>query len=241
MKIKYNIYITIATALVMTSSIFAESNFSGDRLKSSMINYINKLISPDNSTEIEVIFSKDIDNYKFSQDNINAKFNVNEKSLRGNSFIAIEFYNNNILIKRDEFPIRIKIYANVYVAARKINRGETISENDAVTAKKDITIYKNGEIPERNSIIGTVANQNIPKDAIFTLNNIKTAQFGISKGDIVNIISRSGAVAVKLKGTALQDAEQGKKIRVQCESRSGSAAQVLEGIVESPGIVAIYN
>ncbi len=219
----------------------AESNFSGDRLKNAMISYINKIINPDNSKKIEVIFGKNIDNYKFAQDGINAKFNATEKSLVPSSFVAIEFYNNDMLIKRDEYPIRIKIYQDVPVANRRINRGEIIGREDISLTQKDIGIYKNSPIPEINDVVGSVANQNISKDAVITPNSIKTASVGVMRGDNVNVISRSGAVAVSIKGTAMNDAEPGKKVRVKCDSRSGSSSQIIEGVVESPGIVAIYN
>ncbi len=242
MKTSIKTYIFILTLILSTQFSLAESNFSGDRLNNALVNYINKLINQENNKDIEVILGKKIQDYHFSQDDIQAKFDVNPKLLRGSTFIAIEFFKNDVLVKRDEYPVRIKQYALVPIANRIIKRNEEINENDISFEKRDISIYQNGEILDINDIIGNIANQNISKNTIISSNNIKQAlQIGISRGDIVNVISRSGAVAVSVKGTALNDAELGKQIRVKCDSSKSRSPHVIIGIVESPGIVAINN
>lgn len=231
-------YILLAFLVVLPA--VAESNFAGDRLKSAMITYVNKLINPERTKDIEIIFNKEVRDYKFSQDGINAKFNVNEKALFGSTNIAIEFYNNGLLVERDEFPIRIKIYEYVPVATRRINRGAVIGAEDISMAKKDVSVYRNVSFPSAEEIIGLSANQNIQENAVISSNKLSYASSeGIKRGDAVNVIARSGGVSVSVKGVAMNDATLGNRIRVKCESSSKSSAQIVEGIVENSNTVVI--
>ncbi len=228
---------TLLLLLAVVPSV-AESSFAGDRLKAAMITYVNKLINPDKSKEVEIVFGKEVGDYRFAQDGINAKFNVNEKALFGSTNFAIEFYNNGLLVERDEFPIRIKIYEYVPVAARRIARGAVISADDISMAKKDVSVYRNVSFPSADELIGLTANQNIQENGIISSNKISyKSNDGIKRGDAVSVISRSGGVSVSISGVAMNDAERGMRVRVKCNGRTSSP--IVEGIVENSNTVVI--
>lgn len=233
------ILIMVLFTLAFGSNVFAESNFSGERLKSALFSYIRKTASLDNGQDLEIIMSKTIEDFRFEQSEVNAKFTANAKSLRGNCFVGIEFYANDLLLKRMEYPVRIKVYAEVPVANCVINKGNPVKAEDIVMEKKDVTIYKNGEVLTAKDIIGRRAIQNISRGAMITQSQLK-ADNAINRGEMVNIISRSGAVSVTTKGTALQDGATGSRIRVKRESDK-SSGQIFEGIVEYGGNVVIAN
>ena len=126
--------------LAFESNVFAESNFSGERLKSALFSYIQKTASLDEGQDLEIIMSKTIEDFRFEQSEVNAKFTANAKSLRGNCFVGIEFYSNDLLLKRMEYPVRIKIYAEVPVANCVISKGNSVKAEDISLEKKEITI-----------------------------------------------------------------------------------------------------
>ena len=124
--------------LAFGSNVFAESNFSGERLKSALFSYIRKTASLENAQDLEIIMSKTIEDFRFEQSEVNAKFTANAKSLRGNCFVGIEFYANDLLLKRVEYPVRIKVYFEVPVANNVITKGNSVKAEDIVMEKKDI-------------------------------------------------------------------------------------------------------
>ncbi|MDD3124608.1 MAG: flagellar basal body P-ring formation chaperone FlgA [Candidatus Kapabacteria bacterium] len=234
----------ILLIIALASPALAESNFSGSRLQDAADSYIRRTMQKsDNSLtvneDIEIIMSKKIGDFKFDQDDVTAKFTANPKSLRGNSYIGLEFYQNDILLKRTEYPVRIKIYADCPTAVENIARGDVIAAEDVILERKEITIYKNNEIPSPDEIIGMRAAQNLSRGAIVLRSNLQN-ESAVNRGDIVNIVSASGAVKVSMKGVALQSAGEGEKIRVKKLNDTAGGKKVLEGFVYG-GEVMISN
>jgi flagella basal body P-ring formation protein FlgA len=234
---KYRIIpIMLLFNLFLGSNLFAESSFSGSRLKESLFNYIRS----QSINEVEIMLSKDIPDFKFEQSDIIAKFTGNSKSLRGNCCVGIEFYSNDVLLKRIEIPLKIKIYSKVPVACNSLIKGKIISINDVSCEKKDITIYNDNEMLPIDSVIDKSVTANISKGTILIRRMIQSGRV-INRGERVTIKSISGAVCITLKGTALQQAEVGQKVRVKSEAGTSKSAQIFEGIVSDDGSVILQN
>lgn len=222
--------------LFLGSNLFAQSSFSGERLKESLKNYIRNQAK----NEVEIIMSKEIPDFKFEQSEVIAKFTGNSRSLRGNCCVGIEFYSNDILLKRVEIPLKVKIYSNVPVALSALSKGKIIGRDDVGYEKKEITIYNETEFMPLDSVFEKSATSNIAKGTILTRRLVQNSRI-INRGDRVTIKSISGAVCISLKGTALQQGEIGQRIRVKGESGSSKAAQIFEGVVAEDGSVILQN
>ncbi len=222
--------------LFLGSNLFAESSFSGSRLKESLFNYIRSQAA----NEVEIILSKEIPDYKFDQSEVVAKFTGNSRSLRGNCCVGIEFYSNDVLLKRAEIPLKIKVYSKVPVATNSLIKGKIISIEDVSYEKKDITIFDDNEILPMDSVIEKSLASNVSKGSILTRRMIRSARM-IDRGERVTIKSVSGSVCVTLKGTALQQAEIGQRVRVKSEAGTSKASQIFEGIVAEDGSVILNN
>ena len=209
---------------------FSKSTFSGERLKQACIEYAQSLIG--NNAEINLI--EKIEDQTFEESGITAICTGNEKSLRGNCFIGVEFYRNGFLLRRLQVPARIKIFMEVPVAVKTIFRGASIQNEDIKIEKKDITNYNVSDILSPEEIIGKKARNNIPIDGIIVRLSIENEKV-ISRGDKVKIVVESGAIRISATGEALQDGATGEIILVK---REGTQSK-LQGKVAADGTVII--
>lgn len=223
--------IIIILLFLIAINLYANSTFSGERLKQACINYVYSILGND----IEIAIKQNLEDEIFEQDGIIAKCTGNEKNLRGNCFIGIEFYDGERLIRLIEVPAKIKIWGYVPVATNSMRKGEVIDYNSITIEKKDITnIYSKILTPEE--IIGKRINSNITAGNVITGGLIED-NTKINRGDKVRIIAQSGAVRISSSGKALQDATVGQKIRIQ---RDGTP-DILEGYVAKDGNIYLLK
>lgn len=221
--------------LINTAS--AQSTFSSDRLKSACINYIKKNIKDD----VEIAITQNIETQKFSESNIKAKCSGDLSRLRRFSFINIEFYHDDKIVKRLTVPVKIRFFADVAVCKKDIARNTIIEADDFEVKRMDVSGYNSYDFPELKNLVGAKSRVYLSEGKIIGKAFIEEKQT-VKKGDKVNIISVSGPVCVKAEGTALQSGKIGQKIRVQREGlKGGSTPKILDAEVSSEGIVVINN
>jgi flagella basal body P-ring formation protein FlgA len=233
--LKINIILIISIFILATTNsveLKAQSTFSADRLTDACLNYIYSEVGGD----AEVTISKKIETQEFTETGVSARFEAAKGSLRGNCFVAVEFYLDSKLIRRIEVPVRVRIFAIVAVAAESLFRGSEINENQIIFEKKDITNYKPDELFIKNDFSGKKVKRNISKGAIITRSHIEEAAV-IRRGAKVDIIVESGSVHIRASGESLQDAAPGDTVRVRREGTS----TILQGIASSDGSVVISN
>lgn len=228
-SVVYVISILILLFLFANNS-FSKSTFSGERLKQACIEYAQSIIG--NSAEVNLI--EKIEDQSFEESGITALCTGNEKSLRGNCFIGVEFYRNGILLRRIQVPARVKIFMEVPVAVKTIFRGTVIQEDDIKIEKKDITNYHGSDILNIEEIIGKKVRNNVPADAVIVRLSIENEKV-INRGDKVKIVVESGAIKIFAAGEALQDGATGDLILVK---RDGTQTK-LQGKVAVDGTVII--
>lgn len=216
--------------LQFTNISFSKSTFSSERLKQACIEYAQSIVG--NSAEVNLI--EKIENQSFEESGITALCTGNEKSLRGNCFIGVEFYRNGFLIRRLQVPARVKIFMDVPVAVRTLFRGATIQNEDIKIEKKDITNYHITDILNPEEIIGKKVRNNIPINGIIVRLSIENEKI-INRGDKVRIVVESGAIKIFAAGEALQDGATGDLILVK---REGTQTK-LQGKVAADGTVII--
>lgn len=215
--------------IFLGQNAFAKSTFSSERLAKGLRDFIATQVQGD--VEVEV---SPIEEQRFDQPNITARFNAPRESLRGRTNIIIEFLAGESVIRRIQVAARIRFYAEVPSAAEPIRRGEELQENSVATERKEITSYKDGELPLVSELVGRRAAQNIQKGTIINRLMIEKQKL-IHRGERIAVIAESGCVRVRTSGESLQDGAAGDRVRFK---RDGSQS-IFSGKVAPDGTVVV--
>ncbi|MFN5309368.1 MAG: flagellar basal body P-ring formation chaperone FlgA [Candidatus Kapaibacterium sp.] len=207
MKMLCSIVWLICVSVVHLS---AQSSFSAERLRKAVEQYVQKSLD-DNS---ECVVSANIEAQTFTADNVTARCVANANSLRGSTNIAIEFVGDNaIVLRRIHVPVIIKKYATVPVAEENIRQSEKVLAENIRFERRDISAYKEEDMPTQEEISGAVARRNITKNSIITRALLLSAQ-SVKRGTSVKIYATVSGVTITSRGTALSDADMGQTVRV---------------------------
>lgn len=131
-------------------------------------------------------------------------------------------------------PVKISVTATIAVAARNLNRGHVISDDDISMIKRNRHNLHNGYYTSKDAITGTLVRRRIRAGAIFSRRNIKARPI-VKRGEAVTIIAQSGSVRVEMRGVAKASGALNQKIRVL----NKSSKRTVEGMVIGPGQVQI--
>jgi flagella basal body P-ring formation protein FlgA len=212
------------------NNLLAKSSFSGSRLKNACLSYISNLVDKDSDVRIS-----EIEDQFFEETGVIARCDARTNSLRGNTYVALEFLDHEEkLIRRVEVPVNIKVYKDVPTAVYTLQKDKIVMINDITYNRMDVTYLDESKIPGIEKIVGKKVNRQINKGEVISANYLENEVL-VNRGGKVNIIVQSGAVSIRTSGVALQDASIGDIIRVQ---REGSR-QSLQGKVYDDGTVYI--
>ena len=223
-------FILIFMLLLLANNLFSKSTFSGERLKKACIDYVHTIAGND----VEIMIAEKIEGQEFEETGVTAQCTGNEKSLKGNCYLAIEFYHNGFLKRRLQIPARIKVYGEVPVSLKTVFRGQVINEADIKIENKDITNLSDVDLIQPEELIGKKARNNLSEGSVITRLSIECEKI-ISKGDKVKIVVESGAIRISTAGEALQDGAIGEMIFVK---REGLQVK-LHGRISTDGSVII--
>ena len=122
----------------------------------------------------------------------------------------------------------------VVYAARPIERGQTISENDIYLEEKDVSSVPQRVVYDPKEVIGKKAKRNIPASMMLR-NNLVEYPSAVKKGDLVTILAQSGALRISTKGEAVEDGILGEAIKV----RNLRSKKIVGGTVVERGVVKV--
>ena len=210
---------------------FAQSSFSSERLKNSLVEYIQS--KTNSNATIDII--SNIKDTKFNQSKVKAKFQDLNIKNNGISSINISFFENDKKIESINVKFKVQEMKNIWVTARTLSRNTVIGEEDLVESIIDVASIDEATLLDKSEIVGSKLNRTMQKNSPITKENLAENNL-IKSGDKVNIIVQSGAITIRSTGSALQDASVGQNLRVK---RDGKTAQVLQGKVMNDGTVFI--
>jgi flagellar basal body P-ring formation protein FlgA len=131
-------------------------------------------------------------------------------------------------------PAIVRHEYSVVVAARPIARGEIVDAAALSSSTRLLPSAPTGLIGDPASAVGRAAVREIAAGTLLSSNLIKAAQT-IKRGQSVTLSLASGAVAVRVAGTALRDGALGERIPV----RNLNSKRVVEGVILDAGIVEV--
>jgi flagella basal body P-ring formation protein FlgA len=131
-------------------------------------------------------------------------------------------------------PAIVRHEYGVVVAARPIARGEIVGADALDSATRLLPSAPAGLISDPASAVGRAAVRDIAVGTLLSSNLIKSPQT-IRRGQSVTLSLASGAVAVRVAGTALRDGALGERIPV----RNLNSKRVVEGVILDAGVVEV--
>ena len=210
-----------------SSQLFGESNFSGERLEKSCLEFIRGKID----SECKIDFLTNVPDKFFSEDGLNATLQF-AGSKYGLSKVKVIFKDSNSIFGELDIPVRISVLRQVPTANKKLRAGDKLSVEDielkkilSEKAKQNVDLIINRQL-KRSVDLGDIISDDILKPLVI-----------IEKGESVKIDVYSGKIKITSMGTALNDASVGEAVRVQ---RAGGAS-IIHGTAFASGLVVISN
>ncbi|MCK4358423.1 MAG: flagellar basal body P-ring formation protein FlgA [Candidatus Cloacimonetes bacterium] len=183
----------------------------GYNFKSDLENFLDENISSDFT--IEYISPEKDFYFDESNKNIRMAFEIpNGCNLRGTTFINVKFIENNILINSKNISLKIRLYNDVVVANKTINRNSSVEYDYLNKVKKDITNLTN-YYTSFEELLGKIAVNRIKKGSIIRTTSIRNP-YDVKINDKISILAESGNVRVETKVTAKQNGYIGDVIKV---------------------------
>ncbi len=131
-------------------------------------------------------------------------------------------------------PVRISQNMQVLVLTRSLNRGEIISADMLSLQSRDTATLPYGYLSNLSDATGKTLKRPMIAGSVLSPDAME-AQRIIKRGQLVTVVSRIGGLEVRAQATALSDAGQGERLRVE----NKSSKRVIEGVVRSADTIEI--
>lgn len=133
-------------------------------------------------------------------------------------------------------PVSLRQEKELVVAKRSLQTDEVITSADLSLEWKAIKGTGYGHFESPDGLIGRRVARPIKAGQIITPGQLRQA-WSIRKGDIVTLVSRAGAIEIRSRGRAEQDALENTRLKV----RNLSSGRIVEGYARTNGIVEIQG
>jgi flagella basal body P-ring formation protein FlgA len=128
----------------------------------------------------------------------------------------------------------IKVYENVIVLSRPIQRGEIITRQHLAIEKKDVSKLRGDFVTQVKQIENKQATRYTPAGAILGLRSFIEPRL-IKRGDKIIISAIQPAFAIRMNGVAMMDGIKGQLIRIKNEN----SGRIINATVIEPGLVSV--
>jgi flagella basal body P-ring formation protein FlgA len=128
----------------------------------------------------------------------------------------------------------IKIYQNVLILVKSIQRGETITNQSLSMERRDISGLRGDYITQIEEAVNKQAIRPMQSGTFLSSRNIAEPKI-IKRGDKVIISSARTDFSIRMNGTAMMDGVKGQSIRI----KNQSSGRILNGTVIEPGLVSV--
>ena len=144
-----------------------------------------------------------------------------------------------ILVDREKFkvlriPYRLRRYHQVLVAAKVIDQGEPLSEDNLNLRRVEAPAATTPFLTHHDAVHGKVASRKLQAGTKLSLRMISDPAV-IYSGDQINVVAVNGRIQVAARAIALQDGAVGQRIKV----RNLSSNKVVQATVHGAGLAVI--
>jgi len=213
-------------------TFYASISFAGnynyepmENIKNIAKNFIEKnvQITSEEKLEIQVNQTDQMQALAMCSQPIEASFPADANS---NQVTAIELKCGGAQPWRTMVPVNVVVLTKVLVAKRTIPVEDFIGENDLDYAMFDRSRLYNGYYNDKKNAVGQVASQIITAGSIINKKNIQHPLV-VHRNDVIDLIARSNAVTVTMKGVAKTDG----RLNEQIKAYNPSSKRTLDAVV----------
>jgi len=131
-------------------------------------------------------------------------------------------------------PLEVQRFQSIVVASSKLVRGAVISEHDLEIQERTVNQAGASGFTSTEQIIGMEVKRSLRAGQAVSHFDVKPPRL-VKRGDNVVIVAETGAISVKMTGTALADGYRDQQISV----RNNSSDRTIRAIVLDTGIVQV--
>lgn len=131
-------------------------------------------------------------------------------------------------------PVKVSIQESVVVAARPLQKGSRLKQQDLKLVERDLAVLRSGYYSNILEVLGKQISRTVNMGTAITTQMVKDP-LQIKRGQIIDLIAKTGGLHVQMKGKALASGSNGERIQV----RNMSTERLIEGVVLSATTVLV--
>lgn len=131
-------------------------------------------------------------------------------------------------------PIKVRREQQVVVLQRGIAAGEIVSAADIGSVRRDTARIAGAVLVDPEAAIGRSARRPLSAGSLLSASDLVAPRL-VRRGDSVALVSRRGAVEVRVAGRAMGDAGEHERVSVE----NLSSRKVVQGVVAAGGDVLV--
>jgi flagella basal body P-ring formation protein FlgA len=138
---------------------------------------------------------------------------LSDKEPKGIVPLRVEIYDSEKLLKTMVLTVEVKIYEDVVVTAKKLDRNEKIAADMLTVERRDVTNFTDSYFKSADQIKNQRAKSIIPKGRILGRSSLENIPL-VNQGDKVKILAEIGGIKVWAYGMAREDGKLGEEIKI---------------------------
>ncbi len=204
----------LAASLALASAVVGApaSAAPEDALRRQLERYVEER-APVPPTSIEIPSLTDFAIAWEAPGEVRVVFTTAPQRFLGSVPVTITVYVEGEAVKRGVVTTRVRAEQTIYLTARALERGALVHRQDLREERRDVSNIPTGALADPGEIVGKRTTRALPSGSVWLPSHLRTPQI-VTRGQVVRLNFRSGALAIEGLGKARQDGRPGERIRV---------------------------
>lgn len=156
--------------------------------------------------------------------------------LWGKTLFKVEALSGGAVIARGHVLATVRVFAEVVVARRRLNRHELLSAADVALEWREITKLRGAAVRTLAEALGKRTKRMLAQGETLRYDELDRPPM-VRQGEVVTLMVEMKNLTLSMKAMALQDGSSGDRIAVRVEGSSGRQRYFAE--VKEPGLVVL--
>ncbi len=148
--------------------------------------------------------------------------------------VTVRLVDEGEILERHVMTASVEVHAEVWVADRRIRRGELISESDLRRERLSVKRGRGRLVVDAGDVIGMRARRSIGAGTPIRRGFVEVPPV-VQRGEMVRLRMVHGGLRIETKGVAREDGRAGQVIRVQ----NTTSRRELTGTVGADGVINV--
>jgi len=128
----------------------------------------------------------------------------------------------------------IKVFKQTVVATKPLGSGHVLTAEDIKLTTVDISQMRKGFVQTKQQVLGQQLKYPLAMGVVISPTALKSQKV-VARGQVITLLAKAGTMEVRMSGKALASAALGQRVKV----KNLSSKRIVEGIVESAGVVKV--